>query len=353
MRVSHLLRLAVAGLLVVGCQDSGTNADAVTDNPAPPPVASSMPEPAPSPSASAAPKRASIAEALAAIPEDPAPPKIIRQTHYFVSNEPSPEKFRLHAENRGGIYLGVGAEQNYLFAGWARPEVLILADFDQWVVDVHRIHGVLMRHAKDPEAYVELWSRNKRARARELISKSVTDPEARERLLDRFRVTRSGVFMKLLNQQVGYRGRNIPTWLTDRAQYDHLAGLHRRGHARAVRGDFTGQRTLAGIARAARTIGIPVRTIYLSNVEDYFHYSSGLGRNLLAQPVDERSMLLRTLAVEGTKYRYVAQRMVDFRRWLEMPGVDHRLDIFAQTSIQHGPRGQYVGGPPDESRSAN
>ncbi len=283
---------------------------------------------------------------LAAIPEDPPPPQIIRETHYFVSNEHKPEAFRLHAEGRGGIYLGVGAEQNYLFAGWARPEVLLLADFDQWVVDVHFIHSVLMQDSPDPVTFVERWSKAQRGKARELLTRAVADAATRKRVLEMHNITQPGVYSKLINQQVGYRGRKIPTWLTDPEQYEHLAGLYRSGHARAVRGDFTGRKTLAGLAAAARALDLPVRTIYLSNVEDYFHYSSGLGQNLLAQPIDERSILLRTWAIDGTKYVYAAQSATDFHRWLALPGVDHRLDILTRTTIQRGPNGHFLGGPP-------
>ncbi len=289
-----------------------------------------------------------VRKVLAAIPEDPAPPNIIKETHYFVSNEKSPEKFRRHAEGRGGIYLGVGAEQNYLFAGWARPDVLIVADFDQWVVDVHFMHGVLMVNAADPEAFVDLWSRAKRGDATRLLTAASTDTQQRERILERFAVMRPGVFSKLLNQRVAFRGRDIPTWLTDIAQYEHLTKLYRTGRVRCLRGDFTGRLALAGVARAARELELPVRTVYLSNVEDYFYYSGGLGPNLAAQPVDDKSVLLRTVAVDGTEYRYIAQQMQDFQAWLAEPGINHRLDIFTRASVRHGPRGLFIGGPPGD-----
>lgn len=346
--MQYLPGLALACWLVASCVEAGADTD-VGARTEPSAVVSQVvtARPVVAPSASAVqPKRPSIAEALAAIPEDPPPKKIILETHYFVSNEPKPEAFRLRAEGLGGIYVGVGAEQNYLFAGWARPRALVLVDFDQWVVDVHFIHGVLLRDAPDPEAFVARWSRQKSDQTRALLAAAAPDRETRERILEIHGITRSGVYEKLLNQQVGFRGRGIATWLTDRAQYEHLAGLFRKGHARALRGDFTGRRTLEGIAHAARELDIPVRAVYLSNVEDYFHYSSGLGKNLLAQPIDDRSLLFRTMSVRGTDYVYLTQRMSDFRGWLAVPGVDHRIDMLAATSIRHGPEGHYVGGPP-------
>lgn len=347
--MQKLSGLAFSCLLVASCVEAGADTEVGANTEATaglPEVATVRPAVAPVPSASVEPKRPSIEEVLAAIPEDPPPAKIILGTHYFVSNEPKPEAFRSRAEGLGGIYVGVGAEQNYLFAGWARPKAVLLVDFDQWVVDVHVIHAVLLRDAPDPEAFVERWSRAQRDQARALIAKATPDRETRERILEIYDITRPGVYAKLFNQQVGFRGRGIPTWLTDRAQYEHVAGLYRAGHARALRGDFTGRRTLEGIANAARQLELPVRAIYLSNVEDYFHYSSGLGKNLLAQPTDERSLLLRTMAVHGTDYVYLSQRMSDFRGWLAVPGIDHRIDMLAATSIQRGPQGHYVGGPP-------
>jgi hypothetical protein len=345
-------------VLVAACGDAGADvsthalsarATAVASAPQPPTGAAQAPSGAAAAPAAApveTPKRPSIAEVLAAIPEDPPPAEIIKGTHYFVSNELTPEAFRRQAKRRGGIYLGVGAEQNYLFAGWARPEVLIVADFDQWVVDVHFIHGVLMREAPDPAAFVALWSPKQKERARELITAAAADPATRERILDIHRITHRGVYAKLLNQHYGYRDRKISTWLTSRKQYEHVAGLYKRGHARALRGDFTGRLSLQGIAAAARQLELPVRTIYLSNVEDYFPYASGLGRNLLAQPIDERSIVLRTWAVDGTSYMYVAQGAGDFQRWLARPGIHHRLDIQSRAKLHERPEGLFLGGPP-------
>jgi hypothetical protein len=333
-------------LVAAACGDAGADVQEGAAS-ARAPIATTAPAAVPAKAAprEEEPKRPTIAEVLAAIPEDPPPKKIIQETHYFVSNELTPESFRGQVKRRGGIYLGVGAEQNYLYAGWARAEVLIVADFDQWVVDVHFVHGLLMRHAPDPAAFVELWSAKQKERARELITAAVADPVARERILDLHRIAHRGVYAKLLHQRYGYRDRGIRTWLTSRKQYEHVAGLYERGHARALRGDFTGNLSLAGIAAAARQLELPVRTIYLSNVEDYFAYDGGLGRNLLAQPIDEQSILLRTWAVDKTNYMYVAQRTADFHRWLQRPGIHHRGDILSRTKVQERADGMFLGGP--------
>ena len=88
---------------------------------------------------------------------------------------------------------------------------------------------------------------------------------------------------------------------------------------RALRGDLTGNRTLRGVAKAARALHLPVRGIYLSNVEFYFDYGSGLGDNLAALPVDGRSMVARTYPFKhrGSDYRYVVQSALDLQAWLK------------------------------------
>ena len=87
-----------------------------------------------------APLSAEHARVLRSVPEDPAPEGLFSDTHYLISNEDRPERFRGAVSDLGGLQLGVGTDQNYLFAGWARPQVLALIDFDQQVVDLHRVY---------------------------------------------------------------------------------------------------------------------------------------------------------------------------------------------------------------------
>ena len=99
------------------------------------PPASAAPTPAQAPPADTNARKAlgpEIAAKLSKIRFDPAPPATTRGRHYFTSNEHSPELFRQPVSGLGGIVTGVGAEQMYLLGGWARAEVLVLTDFDDW-----------------------------------------------------------------------------------------------------------------------------------------------------------------------------------------------------------------------------
>jgi hypothetical protein len=90
-------------------------------------------------------------------------------------------------------------------------------------------------------------------------------------------------------------------------------------------GDLHGEKTLLGIAAAARQVGVTMRTIYLSNVEQWFHYSLQFRRNLEAQPRDGRTLVLRTLArgelafPEEDRWHFSVQTLDDFIARMEMP----------------------------------
>ena len=75
---------------------------------------------------------------LADIPTDPAPAHITNDAHFLTSNENQHFFWKKAIEAApGGIFIGIGTDQNYVMAPWGRPEYLILVDFDQMIVDLH------------------------------------------------------------------------------------------------------------------------------------------------------------------------------------------------------------------------
>jgi hypothetical protein len=265
--------------------------------------------------------------ALAAIPADPAPPRLIKGQHYWVSNEFFPERFQGALSDLGGMFVGVGPEQSYFYAGWGKPEILVLADFDEVVVDLHRVYGAFFRAADDVSAFVALW--DDPAGARRAIEAATDSPEERARLDETYRFGRKFVHARLVRARARYTTLGIATFLTDATQYSEVAALARGGRMHAVRGDLTGSKALSGIAGAARQLGVPVRMVYLSNVEQYFPYGSGLGANVLAQPGDDKSLVIRTFWGPGVKddqYLYLVESQADMRGWLAQPKVRDMVD---------------------------
>ncbi len=260
--------------------------------------------------------------ALAAIRPDPPPKALTLNEHFIVSDEKGHFVFREVVANLGGVFVGVGTNQNYLMAGWARPEVLVLMDFDQYVVDVHAAYIQAFLDNEAPAGFLAAWSAAGEAAMVAKLTAQGPDGARRARVYER---TRARIEDRLRLSARRYSARGVPTFLDDPEQYAYLRALCRGQRVVAVRGDLTADRTMVDIGQAAKTLGLPVRVLYTSNAERYFPYTAGFKRNILAQPFDERSLVLRT-AGPGNKpeptadghYRYVVQRGLDLQA--ELPG---------------------------------
>ena len=268
---------------------------------------------------------------LAGIVADPPPAKLIQGQHYFISNEVYPERFRTALADLGGIVVGVGPEQSYFYAGWAKPEVLILMDFDELIVDLHGVYRAFFLAAPDAGAFVALW--NDPVQAKPALAAAAGSPAELAKLEYAYKVGRRYVYERMRQGRKRYGQFKIATFLTDEAQYNTLVALASEGRMVAVHGDLTGKRTMNGIAEAARALALPVRALYLSNVEQYFDYQSGLAANLSAQPVDDKSIVLRTFFRhddDDDHYRYYVQSSTGMRAWLGLGTVRNLAGMLAQ-----------------------
>jgi hypothetical protein len=255
-------------------------------------------------------------QALQGIVEDPAPPALVRDQHYVISNESRHDLFRDSALGRGGVYIGVGSDQNYLLAGWARPELLVLFDFDQVVVNVHRVYRAFFLNAATPEEFLELWNVKNEARAEALLAAEYTEPARRAAVVRAYRMARYAVTRRFRQVLLTYKAHGVTSFLDDPAQYRYLASLFRGGRVVMVRGDLTAGTSMSSIATAVQKLGSTVRLLYLSNAERYFTYTDAFRQSLLALPTDERSMVLRTRARRDGSYEYILQEASNFNAWV-------------------------------------
>lgn len=281
--------------------------------PLPPP---SPPPPAPSPPDPFAPLSADLARALAAIPADPAPAKITLNTHYVVSNEDKQQVFHDAAAGRGGVYVGVGAEQSFLFGGWARAELLFLMDFDDWVVDINEVHGLVFEHTRTPDEYFAQWGPEHQGEVKAWIEERTPDGATRERRLKVYEQGRSQVHYRLKLLRNRFATAQKPFFANDQAEFDHVARLWRNKRVRCVRGDLTASGALRAFGELARRAGWVVRMLYMSNAELYFSYDKdGFRENLRSLPFDERSIILHTHPLSPTEYYYIWQEAPSYVRW--------------------------------------
>ncbi len=307
VRASLLVAAAVVGMCVQPARADGTPSPAA---PVPAPIQVTATP------GSMTPMPPLWEQAFAKITQDPPPPQIIRQTHYVTSNENRHFLFRDAVAAQGGVYVGVGADQNYMLAGWSRPEVLVLMDFDQVVVDLHRVYRVAFLQAPNPAAFLRLWEPKNAPAMRALIDQTYPEGKLRIGAQYAFRISRAAVQRRLERMKGLYRRLGIPCFLGDNDQYSYLVDLFRNNRVVALRGDLTRNHTVREIGAAAREVNLPVRVLYLSNAERYFAYNAEFKENILDLPVDGRTAVLRTANFRRGAYEYNVQSGLNLQAWM-------------------------------------
>jgi len=243
----------------------------------------------------------SLIDQMKAIRADPATGELVYDTHYFISNEEDHHTWRESVRDLGGMMVGVGAEQNYVLAGWARPELLVLADFDSYIPLIHKVYCVAFEMAATPDEFIALWRDDEgRQRLRDGISRTYEGSKELLPLLGA--LTESTYHNRFLTPgrgleklQTKYMELGVPCFLTDQEQYEFIASLWRRGRVLPVQADLTGRYAFSDIANLSKALDLPVRVLYLSNCESYFNRSDGRFReNIMGLPFDAQSQVLRT-----------------------------------------------------------
>lgn len=265
-----------------------------------------------------------------------------RDKHFLASDEANLHLFHDAVANVGGGYVGVGTDQAYLFIGWARSDFAWLTDYDEWVYWVHVISGIFFDVSQTPEAYRARWSSKARASSLALLADRFPDPDEarmarRVFLAARFQQARRLAFVRNACRKAG-----VPTYLTDPEMYDFVRNLWRSGRIRPMVGNLLGDRAMKGIGEAAAALGIPIRTLYLSNAEEYWDYPKAFRENMAALRLDDRSRVLRTRAAKphNGDYRYVVQPGDLFLLWLAQPkvrAVRHIVPFIPVKSPDHVP----------------
>jgi len=286
------------------------------------PPGAAVPAPTPAPAASVA-----WEQGFSALTSDPRPPSIVRDTHYIVSNEDNHYVWRNMVQSRGGVFVGVGTDQNYVMAGWARPDLLVLMDFDQVVVDLHRVYRLIFLNAPTPQDFLDMWEERNVRRVEELIETTQTDATTRSGMLRAYRTAHYSVPRRLRKIDRMYAPLGVRWFMNDLTQYRYIADLFRSGRVVMLRGDLSVGGALASIGAAAQKVGGVVRIVYLSNAERYFPYTAGFKKSMLALPIDDRSLVLRTRARMNGSYEYIAQDAQNFRRWIEWGKMSYAVEM--------------------------
>jgi hypothetical protein len=276
---------------------------------------------------------ASDLSGFASLPADPPPSSLTNRVHYWVGNENHLDVFRARVVGRGGVHVGVGAEQNWVLAGWSRAEVVVPMDFDQAIVDLHRVTMAALRTAPTRDGFWALWREPGGKALAAAVARDVVDEVARAGALRALQEARALVVQRLDSTARRFAKRGVAWFLSDDEEYAWVRGLVLQGRVFPVRGDLTKQGTLVAIGAATRTAGLALRTLYLSNAEEYFPYGPATRASVASLPFDAESIVLHTmtatkmpLVVDDT-YHYCAQTGASYAALLQEPGVQSVVQL--------------------------
>jgi hypothetical protein len=260
----------------------------------------------------------------------------------------------LDAAGPGGVYLGVGPDQNYSYVALVRPRWAFILDIRRQNMLQHLLFNAFLERADGPLAYlclllarpcpaaaVEPWELERGLAVLGAIPPSRESFEenlasALEHATGRLGVALSrgdraairgiyeGFFEGQLELRFSSHGRPFrahhPTlralltarspggrgsFLASAEDYRFVRDLARGGRLVPVVGDFAGPSALASIARFVGARGEKVRAFYVSNVEFYLMGSARFDdyvRNLRGLPRDSRTLLVRACFHYGAEH---------------------------------------------------
>jgi hypothetical protein len=249
----------------------------------------------------------------------------------------------------GGLYLGVGPDQNFSYIALIRPSVALMVDIRRDNLLEHLLFRSIFAMAKNRFEYLclllgrpvpadaEKWTGRKTSDILAYLSRTPADPAAvaATKKASNARITAMGVVLDSSDRAVidRYRaefaasgletrysslGRNnrmdYPSYgdlitATDRAgrqigyladedAFQYVRSMEVRGRIVPVIGNVAGDRAMRAIARYATENRLHVSAFYISNVEQYLiQRDEGFDRyaaNVKALPHDATSVIIRS-----------------------------------------------------------
>jgi len=291
------------------------------------------------------------------------PPGTFRSDN-LVSNESTfqeviPELAR--TTRPGGVYIGVGPEQNFTYIAALKPRVAFIVDIRRQNLLLHLLYKALVELSPDRVAFVsrlfsrppppgidrgssvqalfeaqagatpswDLYKRNlddvvEHLTKRRSLRLSTTDVATIDAVYGAFWEDGPALSYSTRRWYGGYGGpdrRRFPayvdlmtatdstgtprSYLSSEDAYGALRDLHLRNLVVPVVGDFAGNKALRSIGAWVRQHGAAVTAFYTSNVEQYL-FRGGTWQtfldNVATLPIDEDSLFVRAYFNYGFRY---------------------------------------------------
>lgn len=242
---------------------------------------------------------------------------------FVLSNEWRHDVMYARLQGLGGAFIGVATDQNYTMAAAAGSELLFLMDYDNEVVNVHRMYHLFIKAAPTAEEFRAFFAQKNAVAAVAVLNQSgLSDAAKLVQIYNRYRDRMANYLFHVANTRVGARKT---TWLGDPTAYAYVRGLVQAGRVIARQGDLNGATTLKSIGDTTRALKVPVRAIYTSNAEGFFKYTPAFRDNFRSLPHDEKSVIIRTYkrgmpVTIGCTWHYNLHQLDDFLSRADAPG---------------------------------
>ncbi len=260
-------------------------------------------------------------KAFKQIRDDPDPDALVRDAHYWISNENAHYVWYPHIKDLGGVISGVGTDQVYLLAGWSNASVIVPLDFDRKIRDLHFAYGVAFLSSQDTKEFIAFWKKDNADRVKELAQQYF--PDRADDIFQAWKLARSNVQQRIRLVTKKYTSNEIPTFITDETQFNRIKQLWTNHRVFPVCGDLTGDKAMIDLAKAINQSGLKLQILYPSNAEHYFEYGPAYRRNIINLPFADNGLVLRTRQMrslglaEPEDYHYNMQTGENFKIWLQ------------------------------------
>jgi hypothetical protein len=247
---------------------------------------------------------------------------------------------------KGGVYLGVGPEQNFTYIAKTRPRLAIVLDIRRQNQLYHLLFKSLFERSRNRSEYLaNLFSRPKPSKAvpadgdikalllkfekttpsEQLFRKNLKDTLAflRQRqfpIYDKDTGTIEGIYREFFDQQLDIRFRSfgrpsfrfypsfkdivlerdldgrLGNYLNSEADFQFIKQMHSRNLIVPIVGDFAGPKALRALGEYLNGLGETVSVFYVSNVEFYLIQNGGFDRfaeNVQQLPISDQSLFIR------------------------------------------------------------
>jgi hypothetical protein len=239
----------------------------------------------------------------------------------------------------GGVYLGVGPEQNFTYIAAVRPKMAVIFDIRRGNLDLQLMYKALFEMSSDRAEFVAmLFARTRpsgvgasssardlfRALAQTrssdtLFRRHLAAIEHRLRTVHGFALRPGDLAgIRTIYETFSYSGvaiRAYPTYadlmtaadvagvnhsfLATDASFAFVKDLQTRNLVVPVVGNFAGPRAIRRVAAYLKGQGATVSAFYLSNVEQYLEDWDVFCRNVRTLPIDGSSTFIRSTSGGG------------------------------------------------------